>query len=135
MDSLFAFVAAPTAVAAAAAAAGRAVARATQPFAEMLSALDDDAPPPPADGPHDELIDRIGARLRELFAAAGVEPGQSAVLRFDGPTGHVDVDHASPLAGDVAALIEADADLMGDLRELADRESAGGELELLVPTS
>jgi hypothetical protein len=135
MDSLLSLFAAPAAFTGAVEAVGKAASAAATPFADVLAALtpasnksgEDDGPDAAVQVPG-EVVDR----LQELLAAAGIEPGQVAAVTYDPLTGRVDVDHASPLAGDVAAAIEDDAALMEQLQALADANASDEPFELLV---
>lgn len=134
MDSLLPLFAAPSAAVGALGAVGRAASAATRPFAEVFAALTP-ASDAAEDGDESEALDlpsELAERLQELLAAGGIEPGQTATIHYDPLTGRVDVDHASPLAGDVASLIEADAELMEQLQSLAESTSGEGPLELLI---
>jgi hypothetical protein len=131
MDSLLAIFAAPPTLARAAGVLGDAAAAAARPFAEILGEMTA-AQEPAADDAPPQIDDELLDRLQELLAAAGIESGQFATVNIDAVTGRVDVDHASPLAADVAALIEDDAQLLADLQALAEREAPDGALELLV---
>jgi hypothetical protein len=134
MDSLLPLLAAPAAVTGVVEAIGKAASAATTPFADVLAALtpaSDTSAEEDADASiavPDELVDR----LQELLAAAGIEPGQDATITYDPLTSRVEVDHASPLAGNVAAAIEEDAALMELLQGLAETTSGDEPLELLV---
>jgi hypothetical protein len=136
MDSLLSLLAAPVTARAAFEAVGKAAFAATKPFAEVLAALSPaaDASADDGQGPAIALPDELVDRLQELLAAAGVEPGQYAAISYDPITGRVDVDHASPLAGNVAAAIEQDEALMDQLQALAEAGSGDDPLELLVET-
>jgi hypothetical protein len=134
MDSLLPLFAAPAAFTGAVEAVGKAASAATTPFAEVLAALtpaSDTSAEEDADATI-EVPDALVDRLQELLAAAGVESGQEATIFYDPLTGRVDVDHASPLAGDVAAAIEEDAALMEQLQAFAEASSGDEPLELLV---
>jgi hypothetical protein len=137
MDSLLPLFAAPAAAAGALNAVSQAASAATRPFAEVLAALTptSDAAAEDGDDPSLELPVDLVERLQELLAAAGIEPGQCATVTYDPITGQVDVDHASPLAGDVAAVIEGDAALMDQLQLLAEASSGDEPLELLIETA
>lgn len=138
MDSLLAIFAAPGAAAKAVDAIGNAVGAAGQQFADVLQALapQDDESAVAADGSSvaesSALDDELGERLQQLLAAAGVEPGGCATLSYDSWTDSVEVDGASPLADDVATLIEGDAQLMEALRHMASEDADGDRVELLV---
>jgi hypothetical protein len=131
MDSLLAIFAAPPAAAALEGIRG-AVASAARPFADVLSAFQREDERVESDVGH-ELEQRVAERFESLFEQAGFEAGQCATVSFDPVDGRVEVDHFSPQAADVAAIIQADEELMNDLRALAARDAAPGErLELEV---
>jgi hypothetical protein len=137
MDSLLPLFAAPSAAAGALDAISRAASAATTPFVEVLAALSPTANSTEEgdDGDATELPSKLVERLQEVLAASGIEPGQCATVSYDPVTGRVDVDHASPLAGDVAAMLEANAELMDQLQSLAETTTGDGSLELLVETT
>jgi hypothetical protein len=134
MDSLLPLFAAPSAAASAFDVVGRAASAATRPFAQVLAALspNSDAAADSDNAEAAELPSELVERLQELLAAGGIEPGQTATVSYDPFTGRVEVDHASPLAGDVAARIEADAELVEQLQSLAEKTPGEGSLELLI---
>ncbi len=138
MDSLLAIFAAPSAAAKAVDAIGSAVGAAGQQFADVLQALapqSDEAADATDELSADEssvMDDELGERLQQLLSAAGVESGGCATVSYDSWTDSVEVDGASPLADDVAALIEGDAQLMEALRDMASEDGDGNRVELLV---
>ena len=135
MDSLLAIFAAPAAASGVLSAVGEAVGAATRPFAEVMAALTrEPAAPSNADLADDELHERIADRLQAILEAAGAAPGDCATVSFDAASERVDLDHCPSVSEDeVAAAIEADAQLMSDLQQMAEIDAtASDRLELLV---
>jgi hypothetical protein len=133
MDSLLAILATPAAASGAVAALSAAVDAVARPFADVLATLTQH-PDQPAGTEEADLHERIAERLQSILEAAGAAPGDCASLSYDAATGRVDIDQcASILEDDVAASIEADEQLIGDLAQLAAIDAAvDGRVELLV---
>lgn len=135
MSPLLGILAGPPAIAAldAAKCAVSAVAR---PFADVLGALAEHTQPAaaiPDKNDEKDLKDRVADRLQEIFDSTGSEAGDCCSVSYDDVTDRVEVNHGAQSGADAQAAIEADDELMDNLRQMAELDAESkGRVDLLV---